>query len=204
MPRRRDLTAWAAQWRRHWPALALVLLVTVFELGGSPWREALRFDRSAILDGEAWRLLSGHFVHLGWPHYAMNMAALVLIWLLFRRQWTSAEFALVVGAGALAISVGLLCWQLQLDYYVGFSGVLHGLFMFGAVRALRKPPRLEAALLLGALLFKLGWERWNGALPGSAQWAGGAVIVEAHLYGAIAGLVLALLLLMRRPQTASP
>jgi membrane associated rhomboid family serine protease len=37
---------------------------------------------------------------------------------------------------------------------------------------------------------KLLWEQAVGPLPGSAEVAGGKVIVDAHLYGAIGGLVL--------------
>ena len=40
-------------------------------------------------------------------------------------------------------------------------------------------------LLLAAKLF---WEYMNGPLPGSESMTGGRVIVEAHLYGAMAGL----------------
>ena len=42
-------------------------------------RELLRYDRFAIASGELWRLVSGHFVHLAWSHFALNAAALILV-----------------------------------------------------------------------------------------------------------------------------
>jgi hypothetical protein len=41
-------------------AIAIILLAT-----GDSGRELLRYDRAALAGGEAWRLLSGHLVHLG-------------------------------------------------------------------------------------------------------------------------------------------
>jgi len=71
---------------------------------------------------------------------------------------------------------------------VGLSGVLHGLFIYGAIREMRFYP-VSGYILLLLLTGKLFWEYMNGALPGSEQMTGGRVLVEAHLYGAVAGLV---------------
>ena len=49
--------------------------------------------------------------------------------------------------------------------------------------------RLFAAAVLLAIAAKLGWEQWGGAMPGTAALAGGSVITEAHLYGAVGGLL---------------
>ena len=65
-------------------------------------------------------------------------------------------------------------------------GVLHGLFAGGLVLGLHRR-RLESGLLLVVLVAKLAYELLAGALPGSEATAGGAVITEAHLYGAVAG-----------------
>jgi len=47
------------------------------------------------------------------------------------------------------------------------------------------------------LLAKLAYEQLYGALPGSAATAGGPVIVDAHLYGSIAGIIAAVAILIR-------
>jgi len=79
-----------------------------------------------------------------------------------------------------------------LTWYVGLSGVLHGLFIYGAIREIRFFPFSGYVLVL-VLAGKLFWEYMNGAMPGSEEMTGGRVLVEAHLYGAMAGLVAVLL-----------
>ena len=61
------------------------------------------------------------------------------------------------------------------------------LFIYGAIREIRFYPFSGYVLVL-LLSAKLFWEYMNGALPGSEAMTGGRVVVEAHLYGAIAGL----------------
>ena len=53
----------------------------------APWNDAALADfglvRSALRDGEFWRFLTGHFVHLNWAHLGLNVAGLVLLQQLF-------------------------------------------------------------------------------------------------------------------------
>ncbi|HEX7718277.1 MAG TPA: rhomboid family intramembrane serine protease, partial [Woeseiaceae bacterium] len=76
-----------AQWRV--PLLILAASVSA-EFGGSSSRALLRFERTAIADGEPWRLVTGHFVHLGAAHMLMNAAALLLLWLLVGKSLATA------------------------------------------------------------------------------------------------------------------
>jgi len=153
----------------------------------------LRYERQAILDGEVWRLLSGHFVHLGWRHLALNAIGLWLIWLLFRKEWSLRLWILLLLIVALGVSTGQLLFDPQLDWAVGLSGTLHGLFAAGAIAALRHGEK-SAAIMLLVLIAKLLWEQFASPMPGSEQWIGGAVVTSAHLYGAISGAIFALLL----------
>ena len=49
----------------------------------------------------------------------------------------------------------------------------------------------EALVLAIVVAVKLGWEQVAGPLPGSEATSGGAVIVDAHLYGVIGGAAVA-------------
>jgi len=86
------------------------------------------------------------------------------------------------------ISAGLWWGMPDIRFYVGLSGVLHGLFLYGALREIRFYPT-SGYVLLAVLIAKLVWEFFNGALPGSEDMAGGRVLTEAHLLGAIGGVV---------------
>ncbi len=46
-------------------------------------------------------------------------------------------------------------------------------------------------MLLVAIMLKLTWELFMGPIPGSESTAGGPVIVQAHLYGSMGGLLCA-------------
>jgi rhomboid family GlyGly-CTERM serine protease len=179
--------------RTHALPLLLASLSTLFALIGEPATHWLRYDRLAILDGQWWRLLSGNIVHLGWPHLVLNLAGLFLVWLLFRHTLTTRRWILVTAASALAIGGGLLMFDPGLEWYVGLSGVLHGLFAAGLVTALFAGNRADWLLLI-FFAAKIAWEQLVGTMPGTAEIAGGNVIVDAHLYGAIGGAVAALLL----------
>jgi len=52
-------------------------------------------------------------------------------------------------------------------------------------------------ILLVLVVGKLVWEQLTGALPGSESIAGGEVLVDAHLYGAIGGAVIGAWLVLR-------
>lgn len=197
----------------HWLhrfRLPLALSVVIIGLGllGDAAQEWLRYDRAAILDGQWWRLLGAHLVHLGPGHLLMNLAGLWLVWALVGSALSERGWLVLMCADALITGLGLLIFNPQLGWYVGLSGVLHGLLVAGAVSEVRGGRR-DAWLLLAALAFKLGWEQWAGPLPGSEASAGGTVIVDAHLYGALGGLLFALLLPPRLlpprpPKTQSP
>lgn len=176
------------------PALIVAVLAAALAAGGDPVREALRFDREAIAAGEAWRLVTGHLVHLGTRHMLLNSAGLLLVGLLVGREYRLRDWAAVSLASIASIDAGLWWLTPSLDWYVGLSGVLHGWFAAGIVGALLKR-RPDAWLLLGLLLGKLILEQLQGALPGSAAAAGGPVVVDAHLYGAVGGAVAGLLLI---------
>ncbi|MFQ5469582.1 MAG: rhombosortase [Gammaproteobacteria bacterium] len=172
------------------PAL-ITILILLLALGEPSSSELLQFDRNNILAGEYWRLITGHFVHLGWQHVLMNLLGLALIWALFGQRYDNFKWLITITVSALFISAGLLLFDKELIWYVGFSGVLHGMFVAGAIASICAGYRAEIILVI-LLSLKLVWEQIEGALPGSAEFAGGNVVVNAHLYGAIAGLIIAI------------
>ena len=182
-----------AQHLRHWSVpLAIALLAVILQwAGGQEW---LRLEREQAW-AEPWRLFGAHFVHLGWNHLGLNVAGLVLLWLLLGDTVRPLGWVLGVVAMALGVSVGLLCCSPAVGWYVGFSGVLHGMFAAGAVANLRRLTPLALAIL-GVLLVKLLAEQIGVGDPLTAELIGGAVIVDAHLYGVLLGLVYGVVLLV--------
>jgi len=177
--------------------ITIAALILLAAIGGDTVRLAGRYEREAVLDGELWRLVTGHLVHLGWSHTVLNLAGLALVWALFASALRGMYGLWVLIASIAAIDAGFLINEPQLDWYVGFSGVLHGLFAAGVIASIRA--REPEAWLLGALfVVKLGWEQLIGPVPLTAKMAGGAVIENAHLYGALGGACAGLLALRLR------
>ncbi len=175
---------------------ALLLLCAAIAVLGDAGRRALRFERSQIADGEIWRLISGHLTHLGLQHLLLNIAGLLLVWYLVGRRFTSAEWLAVGLASIASIDVGLWCLMPELQWYVGLSGLLHGLLAAGLVPGWGR--RRTESVVLGAILIgKLIYENMLGPLPGSVAAAGGPVVVAAHLQGALGGALAAVLLRAR-------
>jgi rhomboid family GlyGly-CTERM serine protease len=153
------------------------------ELAGDRGRALLRYERDGITGGEYWRLLTGHLVHLDLQHALLNTLGLVLMWALFARDYRPAQWLFVLLAALAAIDVGLWYRSSTLQWYVGSSGVLHGVMAAGTMAHLRRGDR-DGWVLAGALLVKLAYEQWFGALP---LVTGAAVAVDAHLYGVLGG-----------------
>ena len=181
--------------RVHALPLFLVGLSILLAIVGKGATNLLRYDREGILHGQWWRLVSGNLVHLGWPHLLLNLAGLILVWLLFRQTLTTRNWIVVTMASAFAVGIGLLSFDPALEWYVGLSGVLHGLFAAGVIAGLFGGNRGDW-LLLALIVVKIIWEQLVGTMPGTAEIAGGTVIVDAHLYGAIGGAVTALLIIV--------
>ena len=177
------------QYRYH-PShlLWLVLLVVSFSLHAFDWIDSWRFKRELVEQGEVWLLLSGHIAHLNWTHWALNMAGLGIVAFFFSTHASVKQWLLVILASAFVINLGLWFWITDIRSYVGLSGVLHGLFLYGALREIRYYPA-SGYVLTAVLIGKLAWEAFNGALPGSEEMTGGRVLTEAHLLGAIGGVL---------------
>ncbi len=174
---------------QHWPLLVVLLPCLLLALGGDTLRLPLRYDRAAILHGELWRLLTGNFVHLGAGHLLEDMAGLVLLWLLFADVLPGWRMPLVILAGGFAVGLGLLIGDPYTTWYVGISGALDTLWAAGSLELIRRRDRF-GWVLVAFLLTKLAYEQLIGPLPLSTASSGGTVIVDAHLYGALAGALL--------------
>lgn len=183
---------------RLWAAVGTLLLLAAMlqAMGLAP---ALRYSRDAIAGGEIWRLITGHLLHLGPVHFALNALGTILVTALIGSHLRVAAWTRVWLLCALTVSGGLWYLRPEIGWYVGLSGVLHGLIVAGAIAGLGDyRERLFAAAVLVAIAGKLGWEQWSGAMPGTAALTGGSVITAAHLYGAAGGLLSGVIVLVRR------
>ena len=155
--------------------------------------------RRALWQGEPWRLLTGHLVHLNWLHALVNAAALVIVARLFAHDLDAARQAAVMAISAIVIGVGLMSLYRGIDWYRGLSGVIHALFFAGATAWLAGERSLDlrkvwlpVALVAGGWIKVLAEQPRGDVLP-HAEWLGAAVVPQAHLIGATCGTAIGLL-----------
>lgn len=182
--------------RRHILILAAVL--AVFGLAHewvNPW---LNYQRAAVLDGQIWRLVTAHLVHLNVWHMAMNLTGFLLCWFFFTDLFTRRLLWLWLGVSAPVVGLAFLGLDAELTRYVGLSGLLHGLLVLLLVLGWRGNPVLHG-LVLAVVAGRLVWEQRPGYDTEYLQaLMDGSVYVNAHLYGALTGLALALGVLLQR------
>ncbi|MCD6061949.1 MAG: hypothetical protein K0S16_2260 [Moraxellaceae bacterium] len=178
-----DLRKSAVPW-----AVAFLLLFLLLALW--PGAQAgLSYQRSAIASGEYWRIFTGHFVHLNLTHAVMNGVGTLMLAVFLREELPLRYWWAVTLLAPFVISLGLWLKQPGLVSYVGFSGVLHGLLYLGVLRLLPVAP-LFAGTVLALLVGRQIWEQTGfydaDYLRGLIH---GRVMPDAHLFGALTGLV---------------
>lgn len=149
----------------------------------------LALDRSAVAAGQVWRLWSGHVVHYGWGHVAVNAAALAML-----LAWLRCGRCLVLGAVVCppVLSAAILWLEPALAQYRGASGVVVGLGALAWCQAwqTREAGRAMLLVLAAVLVVKLAWESWPGrAVPSGSLPEGVSLAWSAHLAGLVLGLV---------------
>jgi rhomboid family GlyGly-CTERM serine protease len=174
--------------------LGACALIALLEAGGDPVRNALSYDRTGLRAGEWWRVISAHFVHLDAGHATLNGMGVVLMWALFARDYSPGRWLAIYLFSSSCISAGLWLLNPEVGYYVGASGALHGVMTAGTLAHLKRRD-LDGWILAVFIIIKLGYEQYSGAMPFSES---GTTLVDAHLYGAVGGIVLACFLRSRQ------
>ena len=174
-------------------ALLAIIFVTVviiiFGILGEVATNFLRYEHDLLRSGEWWRLFSGHFIHLSWAHISLNLAGFWLIAFLYGQKIKPIYLLTTILLIALGISIGLLIFNPEVDWYVGLSGVLHGLIIIGALKNLSNEPWPSTFVLMG-ISSKIIWEQLYAEGSMMKHIIGGNVIYDAHFYGAIAGTII--------------
>jgi rhomboid family GlyGly-CTERM serine protease len=148
----------------------------------------LVYQHQLISQGELWRTFTGHFLHTNGIHLLLNLAALILLWALHGHFYTLKNYSLLFITSALICSAGLFYFSPEIHQYVGLSGVLHGIFVFGALMDIRHKDKTGYLLFIGVWL-KIAHEQFYGANEQVSTLIDANVAVDAHLWGAVGGLI---------------
>lgn len=171
-------------------ALTLTLLLPGLQL----FHDTLMYQRDQIASGEVWRILTGSLVHTNYWHVAINLAGLWLLVLITPAALSIGRILL------LGCCVGLGLWLLTpgLIWYVGFSGILYGLFAHAGIRLLLTQEWFAALVILAGICGKTLWDWSQGGHSATAGLIDAPIIYAAHAYGLFGGLLSSLPLFRRQ------
>jgi len=176
-------------------ALSILAFSSEYFIGESI-THALVYQRELISQGEVWRLLTGHLLHTNGFHLLLNLAALVMLWALHGRFYSVQNYSVLFLFCSIATSVGIYLNTPSLIEYVGLSGVLHGVFVFGAIMDILSKDKTGYLLFIGVWL-KIAHEQIYGASSDVSDLIEASVAIDAHLWGAMGGLLFSVLYVIK-------
>ena len=156
----------------------------------------LEFNRTTITHGEYWRLLTGNLMHTNHWHLLFNLAGLIMLTHLFHRLISNVHFISFSVINAIGVSVLIYYFSTTIEYYVGLSGYLHGLFVYGCLIEIYKGRKGSWLLLIGVSI-KIGYETIFGASNEMSELINASVATDAHFFGALIAVCQFGLLMLR-------
>jgi len=174
------------------PVGTLAVVVSAMLATHVPWfGQWMAYDRGMIVQGQAWRLITGHLYHYSALHLWNNLLPLVVI-----GTWLEKKSRVCFAAGclltALVVGFGLFFARPSMGRYGGLSGILCSLLAFYgfSLSVDRGTIRWIGFVTLAALILKTGYELLSGQAC-LIDWNrhGFVVVPLSHLFGMLAGTV---------------
>jgi len=187
----RRLTAAMEKSNRGFPGFTGVLaLLALLAHASDRVSAALIYDRTQILDGQLWRLWSGHAVHFGSSHLWWNLAVFLPTGIWLERGWPALTRGFY-GLCPLVISAAMLLLQPSLARYAGLSGVATGMLVLLAALQLRRKKEEPAWFWWSVLVLvaiKIGVELFTGSPLLVSGFGDVKTVPLAHIAGVATGL----------------
>lgn len=159
--------------------------------------EGFVFHRELITKGQIWRIVSGNFVHSNFPHLFLNLSGLWILAFLFIDSLLTKTFIFATLFLSLFIGICLFFFNPELIKYYGFSGVLYGLFVFGASQSILQKDYFTGISIIIIITGKIAWDQINGGNSSSEALIGIPVAIDAHLYGLIGAAIISIYTLFK-------
>ena len=168
-----------------WRTFLLGLIATGLYLLFGPAPETLVYNRTEIVNGEWWRLITAHWVHSDGQHALWDIGMLLLLGGVSERYLGRHIFSIMVAA-SLLLSICIWFFLPWLEYYCGLSGILHTLLAISMFTLWDKQRNLLFLLIIGATVLKTLVElNINTALVTNTAWP---ILSQSHLFGLFLGI----------------
>jgi len=180
----------------------MAITVIILWLMGEPVSDMLIYHRSAIAEGQIWRIFTGHLIHSNFWHLLLNLASLMMIGWLFSQHLSTKVWVIIFALSALMISFAYYFTAPQFEYYVGLSAILYAVIIIGALLDIKQQPVIAGIILL-VVTGRVIWQQIYGTADELEQLIDERVAVESHLFGIITGYTLGLILILREKMLLS-
>ena len=185
--------------RTGWFAFILMAgLTLLFTL----WFPSTKFQYDNYLlaaGSQYYRILTAHFVHHNLFHLLFNLLGLLVIALLHSRHYKFWQWTLSVILLCIFISYGMHYVYPSQTNYVGFSAVLYGLIMIGAIADMLTGIK-SGYLIFILVIAKVVYEQMHGGNETIEYLIQIPVAINAHLLGVVSGIFIGILLPFTLPR----
>lgn len=170
---------------------ALVLLIGL-NLLDEQQKMLLTTSPETFHQKEYWRWISCNFVHFGWIHSSINILGFLLASVFMLNKLTGKKFLFLLFFCSLPVGLLISFASPEFTQYAGLSGALHGLFIAGCFYA-TDFPIWKRCLMFVLIIAKIIDEQLFSYFVNPAhEFINFTIAINAHLIGAIAGLVFCL------------
>jgi len=174
---------------RRIPIITLIVVSLSLLVYLLPVNALLAYDRHAILSGEWWRMVTGHWVHFSAQHFLYDAAAFGIAgWMIESRN--HRNFGWLCALATLIISAAMLLCNPQLQICGGLSGLATAAVVFLALNGLEEPGAWRCVCAVALLLCaaKLIVELVLGRFLVLHAATGFVLVPSNHIAGALTAL----------------
>jgi rhomboid family GlyGly-CTERM serine protease len=179
------------------PGVTLVLVAAACLVMAFPWlADRLQYDRSAVVEGELWRIATCHLTHWSLDHLFWDVTALGFLGFVVEQD-RRRRLLTCIGLSAVLIPLVVFACMPELSTYRGLSGIDSAVFMLLATALLGDSWdqrdwgwMLVCTAVMGGFVAKTGFEYVTGTtLFVDASAAEMLPVPLAHVIGAGVGLL---------------
>lgn len=149
----------------------------------------LAYSSGLFLTHFYWQWITPSLVHVNWMHWILNILNFLALLLLFRDVLTIRKTLILFSISSLCIMISLYMFSDDVNNYVGMSGVLYTLAVYGAVKSIMQQ-KIISILILLYIVIKLIANDWtNHLMMVDTALSNMNVITDVHWYGSIIGII---------------
>jgi len=142
-----------------------------------------------LLKKEWYVLLTPSLVHFNWMHWFLNILNLFALLIIFKGAFSPKKFIIFFILASTFITICLYIFNKNVYSYIGMSGVLYAMAIYGSLYCFNKRKAYSVVILI-YLFFKLtAGETVNEIMFVDVLLQGMKILRVAHYYGAIFGLL---------------